>query len=136
MEIENGPESIEYNNVWFTSNTDLTPTGEKITQVPATLTSDINLYSFEVPKNFTLILNVLDYSSNKIKQIETLGEFGVPYPLNGNIEELTGYSMLGWYTTEKNIDGWHIESNTNILNGDAVEFTINDSYSAPKDIID
>ena len=136
METENGPETIPYNNVWFTSNTNLTPSGDKVIQVPSTLTSDINLYSFEVPKNFILVLNVLDYSQNKIKQIETLGKFGISYPLNGDIEELTGYSMPGWYTTEKNIDGWHIESNTNILNGDAVELTINDSYSAPGDIID
>lgn len=136
MEIESGPESIEYNNIWFTSNTNLTPTGEKITQVSATLTSDINLYSFEVPKNFTIVLNILDYSMNLIKQIEILGKFGLSYLLNGDIEEIVGYLMPGWYTKEKNINGWHIDSNTKILHGDSIELTVENSYSAPTSIID
>lgn len=137
MEEINGPESLEYDNVWLTDINNLTPLGDKTMSIPSTYTSDITLYSFEVPKNFSILLNIFDQYKTKIdtKNIDCV--YGENYSLNDNIlEEKTGCKFIGWYTEEKPITLWHIDSITNELSGSFIDTNINSYYSAPTDIQD
>jgi hypothetical protein len=53
-------------NYWFTSNENMEPGDETITLVSATFADDINLYSYEISKQYIINYHTLDENANII----------------------------------------------------------------------
>ena len=103
-------------NYWFTSNENMEPGDETITLVSATFADDINLYSYEIPKQYIINYHTLDENANIISTQTKAYDYGTSYEYMAlpNFEDIPigyGVNPIGWIET---IDGV-IRFNTEIM---------------------
>lgn len=115
MLVEGGPIDTTITNSWFTSDTDWTPGAEKITTIPSTTTTDVTVYSFETPIDFTVNFHTYDYNGDEINLEIIPCKYNITQTAPAQPETLNGQVVYGWYSTEQDISTWYIQVNTNTL---------------------
>lgn len=115
MLVDGGPIDTTITNSWFTSDTDWAPGAEKISTISSTTTTDITVYSFETPIDFTVNFHTCDYNGNEINLEIIPCKYNITQTAPAQPETLNGQVVYGWYSTEQDISTWYIQVNTNTL---------------------
>ena len=113
MTSENSAVSSSITNSWFTSNSAMSPTDEKITSVSATLASDIRVYSFETPITYFVKFNTI-LNEETLDTITLTCTYGKSYNYELLPEEKDGYKLRGWFTSSQTVTDWYIDRDENV----------------------
>lgn len=118
MSVENGPINSEITNFWFTSEGFIRPGDPMINYIPSTFLNNSDLYSYEVPINYTTIFNIYDYDNTLLKTSTVDCIYNTPFQFNEH-NELEGRVLIGWFEDIQDISEWYIDINsfTSVVNG-------------------
>lgn len=130
-----GPVDPLITNQWFTSFEALSPEDEKINSVSSLHIGNLDVYSFEIPIDYTTIFNVYDIYGEKI------AEYTMPSQYDKNLDtssidlsEKKGQIFSGWYSLEQDILNLYFEPNSNTIIANASDVVANDFNSPIKNL--
>lgn len=118
MSVENGPINSEITSFWFTSDSAVRPGDPMINYIPSDFTSNSDLYSYEVPINYTTFFEIYDYDGTLIKTDFVDCLYMTPF-FAKTYEDLQGRVLIGWFEDPQDISQWYIDINsfTSVVNG-------------------
>ena len=112
MTQENGPVNTSLTNSWFTSSAAMKPTDNKITEINSTYIGDIDLYSLEVPINYSVCFKIFDMDNSLLATYLKDYLYAEDIELPFILEDKEGRCLSQWYAEEQDVSEWYIQPNS------------------------
>lgn len=113
MNENDGPVDQTITNAWFVSNTAMNPGDSTITTISSTHLGNMDLYSYEVPINYTTIFHIINFDGTELSSTPIDCIYNEDYITPSSPEELEGRCIFGWYKPGQDISTWYISPNSN-----------------------
>lgn len=88
-------------NYWFSTDEDFTTDSETINIIPATYHSDITVYSYEIPINYTVYYHYYDISNSILNITQQECTYGITYTHPAKPTDQSYYYQAGWFEEDQ-----------------------------------